>query len=65
MYKYNKYNMAFRRRCGHMRYTSTESRVLAKYPCPVEWSLLVLDVPGLQHAASLGAESGTFWVVMN
>ena len=23
-------------------------------PVPVEWGLLVLDVPGLQHVASLG-----------
>ena len=35
-------------------YTSTGSRVLAKYPCPVEWGLSVLNVTGLQHAASLG-----------
>ena len=34
-------------------------RVLAKYtPLPVEWGLVVLDVPGLRHAASLGVVVG-------
>ena len=27
-------------------------------PVPVEWGLLVLDVPGLQHAASLDVAVG-------
>ena len=35
-----------------------QHRVLAKYPVPVEWELLVLDVPGLQHTLCLGVVVG-------
>ena len=38
---------------GCMVRSVVQHRVRARYSLPVEWGLVVLDVPGLQHAVSL------------